>query len=342
MAVRFLKLNRWWGSHFGTMLAFSYLATAFSPIAPSFFIFTRTLIIFVVATIGIATFGHLLNDLTDIEQDVRSNMPNTVANLGIVQRILLFGLILGLGILPWRGLPISELIIGLLIIEYSLFVIYSVPPIRLKARGIWGVVTDSLYAYVITNAIAILVFTKLSGSSMPWLVVVAASWMFIFGLGHIIQHQLIDAERDYADEINTFVISKGWNKSLRLLKKVILPLDYLLCWAFLIAVASRAPIIPLVFILNLFIAVTRWQCQTCSSLHDMIKLDSINTIHLHSNQIIAGFTWNWLPALSLLTLISYHPTYLPIAPFHFFLFPQPIRILFRQGLPAIQRAIKQV
>jgi hypothetical protein len=218
---------------------------------------------------------------------------------------------------------------------------YSVPPLRLKARGIWGVIADSLYAYVITNAISILVFTKLSGASIPWLVLVAASWMFIFGLGHIIQHQLIDAERDYADGINTFVISKGWNTSLRLLKKVILPLDYLSCSAFLLVVASRAPIIPLIFVLNLCTAVAWWQHQTCTSLIDMLRLDSINTIHLYSNQIIAGFAWNWLPALSVITLITYHPSYLPILPFHFILFPQPIHILTRQGLPAIRQAFKQ-
>jgi len=218
-----------------------------------------------------------------------------------------------------------------------LFIIYSVPPIRLKARGLWGVAADSLYAYVVTNMVAILVFTQLSGSDLPWLTLAASTWMFIFGLSQIIQHQLLDANRDFHDGINTFVVANGWASSLYILRNVVLPLNYLSFFGLLVYFFIKIPAIPLLFLVHIYLLFQRWQSQAHLSLRKIYKLSCVGQINLLSNQLLAQFAWYWLPPLSLLTLVVYQPSYLPIVFFHFLFFPQPIQMLIAYAPIALRR-----
>lgn len=341
MTIKLLKLNKWWTSHFGMMLAFIYLATALSAKPPSLTTFASTLLLFVVATLGIATFGQLMNDLMDIQQDLRSGAPNTMARLGIKQRLLLFGFVILLGLLPWIWLPINSVIIGLLVAEYMLFILYSVPPVRLKARGLWGAAADSLYGYVITNMVAILVFTQLSGSDLPWLTLAASAWMFIFGLGQIIQHQLLDANRDSHDGINTFVVANGWAHSLYILRNVVLPLDCLSFFLLLIYFFIKIPIISLLFLVHAYLLFQWWQSQTYLSLREIYKLSYIGQINLLSNQLLAQFAWHWLSPLALFKLVIYQPSYFPMIFLHFLFFPRPIQMLIGCAPVAVKRILKQ-
>jgi 1,4-dihydroxy-2-naphthoate octaprenyltransferase len=342
MTIKFLKIHKWWTSHFGTMLAFIYLATAFGSDPPSLIAFATTLALFVIASIGIASFGQLMNDLMDIQQDLRSGSPNTMARRGIAERLLLFGFVIVLGLLPWLWLPINGAIASLLVLEYVLFILYSVPPVRLKARGLLGAAADSLYAYVVTNAVSILVFAKLSGSDVLWFSLLSGVWMFIFGLGHIIQHQLLDASRDHVDGINTLVVSWGWVASLALLRNVILPLDYLGFSSILVIIGTRFPVIPFVFAVHLLLLAHWWQRQApCGSL-DWNKFPFVDQINLLSNQGMSQFVWHWLPLLSLLSLIASHPSYLPMLVPHCLLFPRPIQLLLQNGRPTVNRFLKQI
>lgn len=313
------------------MLAFIYLVTAFANRPPSFLSLATTLALFVITSVGIASFGQLMNDLTDIQQDVRSGASNIMAARGNAERLLLFGLVLILGIAPWFWLPRSSEIIALLAVEYLLFIFYSAPPVRLKARGLLGAVTDSLYGYVVTNAVAILVFAKRADSDLSLFALAAAIWMFVFGLGHIIQHQLIDASRDHVDGISTFVVERGWPASLGLLRNVLLPLDYLAFFGLLCVIGSRAPMIPLFFVIHLALIARWWQSKTCWDSLGFNRLSYIDQVNLLSNHGMAHFVWHWLPPLSLITLVQAHPAYLPLVIPHLLLFPKPLQVLRRQG-----------
>lgn len=342
MSTKVLKINKWWGSHFGPMLAFIYLATAFSSHPPSLFAFASTLALFTIASIGIASFGQLTNDLMDIQQDLRSGAYNTVAKLRFGQRWLLFGFIIILGLLPWQWLPMNGIIASLLILEYLLFILYSMPPARLKGRGILGVLTDSLYGYVVTNAVAIFVFMELSNLDMPWFALTAAVWMFFFGLSQIIQHQLVDASRDEIDGIKTFVIANGWSASLRFAKNIIAPLDCITFLIFLVVIGFKAPLVPIAFVIHMLFLVQWWNRQTCWGLKGLNSLSACDQLSLCSYHGIARFTWHWLPSLSLLTLVISDLNYLPLVPVHLILFPAPVRLLIQYVISTLCRPLERI
>lgn len=311
------------------MLAFIYLTTALGT-PPPLLVFVRTLILFTIATIGIATFGYLMNDLTDIPQDQRSGAHNVLASMKPANRGCLFVLVLALGITPWLWLPINRFIIFLLVSEYLLFALYSVPPIRLKGRGAWGAIADSLYAYVITCLVAMSVFAEISNSSIHSLALLAGMWLFAFGLNGIIKHQLLDSGRDQVDRIRTLAIALGWPQTLCLLRNTILPLNYLLLIAVIFRVTGTAPIILIVFVANHYFVLRQWKRESLAQAWALNALTCVAQVSMLSEHLVETFVYRWLPPLCLITLVIHDPRYLPLMIVHFVAFPRPLKDLIQE------------
>lgn len=332
-----LKLHRWWASHYGTMMAFIYLVIAMSPNPPSVLVFLQTLGLFTIASLGIGTFGHLLNDLTDVVQDVRSGAQSLVARRSLFARLVLFLLTLVAAIAPWWWLPTTPAIVALLVCEFVLFALYSVPPFRWKNRGILGPVADALYGYVVPNVVGVLLFAQLGGRLPVWLLAVIAVWAFLFGFVQIVRHQLVDASRDEIDGISTFVTVRGWAAVFGILRKVVVPLEALSFFALLVCMGLFAPVIPLAFALYLFLVLRVWSRHSLGHTARLDRLSPIDQVHLVTDLAIAKFTWRWLPLLSLLDLAFVHPRYWLLVPLHLVLFPDPLVWLWREGLLELRR-----
>ena len=336
-SVKLFKIHKWWTSHYGTMMAFVYLVVAISPSPPSLGTFLRTLGIFSLASLGIATFGQLLNDLTDVSQDVRSGTQNLMAHKGPLGRAILFATALIVGILPWWWLPVTPLILALVAAEYLLFVLYSLPPFRLKNRGIFGPVADALYGYVVPNTVAVLLFARIGGGVPPWLVAVIATWAFFFGLDQIIQHQFLDESRDQLDGIKTFVVSAGWRSAFDTLLWVILPLEVLAFLALIACMGIVAPATAVASVVYLAAVLSDWRHRSLWNTTRIDRLPPIHRVHVLSNLAMAGFVWRWLPLVSLIVLVANRPSYLPLVVPHLILFPEPLIWAWHEGMAGIRR-----
>jgi len=337
MNGKVLKLHRWWASHYGTMMTFIYLVIAMSPNPPSVLVFVQTLGLFTIASLGIGTFGHLLNDLTDVVQDVRSGAQSLVARRSLFARLVLFLLTLVAAIAPWWWLPTTPAIVLLLVCEFVLFALYSVPPFRWKNRGVLGPVPDALYGYVVPNLVGVLLFAQLGGRLPMWLLAVIAVWAFLFGFVQIVRHQLVDASRDEIDGISTFVTVRGWAAVFGMLRKVVVPLEALSFFTLLVSMGLFAPVIPLAFALYLFLVLRVWSKNSLGHTARLDRLSPIDQVHLVTDLAIAKFTWRWLPILSLLDLAFVHPGYWLLVPLHLALFPDPLLWLWREGLLELRR-----
>lgn len=336
-SVKLLKIHKWWTSHYGTMMAFVYLVVAISPSPPSLGTFLKTLGIFTLASLGIGTFGQLLNDLTDVSQDVRSGAQNLLARHGPLARAALFAAALLVGILPWWWLPTTPAILALVAAEYVLFALYSLPPFRLKNRGLLGAVADSLYGYVVPNTVAVLLFARLGGGVPPWLVAVIAVWAFFFGLDKIIEHQFVDESRDQLDGMKTFVVSAGWRSAFDTLLWVILPLEVLAFLALLASVGFLAPAIAVAYVVYIMVVLGAWSRSSLWNTPRIDRLPPIDRVFVLSQLAIARFVWNWLPLVALLVLVAARPSYLPLVVPHLMLFPEPLVWLRHEGIPEARR-----
>ncbi|MBX7183423.1 MAG: UbiA family prenyltransferase, partial [Bacteroidia bacterium] len=146
---------------------------------------------------------------------------------------LLFGLSLAVMLLPWLVLPFDEWSLILIALELGSFLVYSIPPLRLKRFPLPACLLDTAYAYVWPMALSMHTFAI----QAPWQV---HSWfnfllaaLFFIGFRNIVLHQIKDAVADFNSGRKTLPLVVGANKTYRILQ-LVLALEILLFTLFLL------------------------------------------------------------------------------------------------------------
>jgi len=81
---------------------------------------------------------------------------------------------------------------------------YSLPPIRFKERGIWGVVIGAL-----TQRPMIFLVWAAALDAWNTYTLVLACWLFSGGMAGMLGHQVLDRGYDRAGRVRSFVLQKG-------------------------------------------------------------------------------------------------------------------------------------
>lgn len=151
--------------------------------------------------IGIS--GYFLNDLFDKKADELSNKFNITK---IINKYVLLFLILIFGFIGYYLLfTISKKASIVLIFQFLLLLGYSVPYIRLKEKGILGLITDAIYAHVIPGIILLYILQEYTAISISlWTGFIA--FTVLLGLRDIALHQLKDIENDKQSDTLTFAV----------------------------------------------------------------------------------------------------------------------------------------
>jgi 4-hydroxybenzoate polyprenyltransferase len=203
-----------------------------------------TLALFLVSAIGVAAFGHVVNDLADIEADRAAGKPNRMGSLSRTARSALLAGCLLVGLLPWIALPRSATALSLLGAEVALLVAYSVPPVRLKSRAAAGALTDALYAYSLPMALTVVVFTT---DDRSYRVVAAVGVLgLLVGIRGIVWHQVHDQDNDRAGGVRTLVTRFGERRALAVVD-LLAPVELVVLGALTIvaSIVADAPIIAI-------------------------------------------------------------------------------------------------
>jgi hypothetical protein len=130
---------------------------------------------------------------------------------------------------------------------WAAFSLYSLPPIRLKARGVAGVLADASGAHLFPTLVAIGLVFRASGTSPdPAWLAAAGLWALACGLRGILWHQLLDAEADRAASVRTFVTANSRRHVVGLARYVIFPVE--LC-ALAVVLWQQPSYLPLLFLL---------------------------------------------------------------------------------------------
>ena len=336
---RFFKAHKWWDSHIVLMMGVIYATLSRNGSLPGLVTFLEIVVLFLVSSIGIAAFGQMFNDLYDRVQDGRTGAPNMMLGKKPPKIIIMFLSVLLIAWVPWIWLPHQKVIWSILCLEYLLFILYSQPPIRLKSRGIFGAMADSTYAYVNSNMVAALLFSSLSKGYLPSLyLVLLVAWTFTMGLRQILFHQLIDANRDLSEGINTFVVRYGALNTFRFLIFVLIPGEFLLFLSFLIYLGISAFYIPILFIIFTVYIYFRERKQWIWNTKNPIHLPSITMATLFTDRVMDHFMMGWFPMLMLAPLCLRQPWYLVVAALHYFIFENgPKRVIRYDILPRLAR-----
>jgi 4-hydroxybenzoate polyprenyltransferase len=198
------RAGEWWEHKLAPMLGTGYL-TAFE-LRSSLLDLWPTFVAVLVGMAAAAAYVSLVNDVTDLEADAAAGKYNRLAQRRRSYAAIAIGGVLGLGvavaIIAWRDDPLA---LALYAGPWLAFSLYSLPPVRLKARGVAGVLADASGAHLFPHLlIAVAVFhaagTPLDGA---WLGTVG-TWALAAGIRGALWHQLGDVEADTCSGVKTF------------------------------------------------------------------------------------------------------------------------------------------
>lgn len=195
-AIESTRINDWKSSFVPFVLGFVYLwifLFDFQPTTKTFFISLFSLL----TTLGFASFGYIINEWFDIEEDKRAGKLNRFAFLSNRTKYLLLSTSLVLLFFPWYFLPYDYLSFTLIGLELLSFLVYSILPFRLKRFPLLSCILDTMYAYLIPLLLSMHTFSigvpeKLSQSNVLLLLIP----IFLIGFKNILLHQVKDSIKD--------------------------------------------------------------------------------------------------------------------------------------------------
>jgi len=199
--LKLIRASEWWQYKLAPVVALLVATTlvehkALWPLWPA-------AALLLVALAVCATYVSVINDLADRADDVAAGKRNRQLAYSRPAVLALLGSAIAVGSAIawwWRGQP-------LLIASYAgswlAFSLYSVPPFRLKARALAGVLSDAAGAHLFPALAAILVACGPDRADRVWMAA-AAVWAFAYGLRGILSHQLADYDFDVLSGVRTF------------------------------------------------------------------------------------------------------------------------------------------
>lgn len=252
---RVVRAEQWWDPKVAPLVGLAALSLGSQP-GPVLAAALGDLALLLLSMAGVAAFGHVVNDLCDVDSDAMAGKPNRVAVLGAGQRVGLLVSVLALGLVPWVWLPDRPWAAMALVVEVGLLLAYSVPPIRLKNRAWAGALADAAYAFAVPFAIVVLALGPSPlGEGGRWLLALLCTWGLLLGLRGIVWHQIDDLEGDRAAGVGTVAASLGTTRLEWLLARVLLPIEVVL----LVAVVVLSGATWLVWLLGAFVAWRTFQ-----------------------------------------------------------------------------------
>jgi 4-hydroxybenzoate polyprenyltransferase len=255
--ARVVRAANWFTPKIAPLTAVAYAQILFSGLSPGEAL--PRLLAGIAALCGVGAFGHVVNDIFDIEEDRRSGKDNAFDHRSSLQKVLITGVCLGLVFIPAVLGGFSGEDILLLCVNCLLPTIYSIKPFRLKEHGLWGVACDALGAHVVPTAFMLSLFSirsPITTENRTWQVVLLI-WSLLTGIKNILRHQLYDRDRDIFTRTLTFVSVADPNRVAKVLSKVIWPLELVAFVTVVFLMRRISPLVGIAFLIYTAVEFTK-------------------------------------------------------------------------------------
>lgn len=239
------RVTEWWGYKFAPILATCFATALLGP--HSIWEISGRLLLLLLALTMAATYVSLLNDWTDRADDKAAGKANRLAQASAGRFATLLGVCLAAGagfmVYFWYvGQAVCLLYLG----TWVVYTLYSLPPFRLKGRGLAGVLADAAGAHLFPQLLATALVICWTRQPWPllWLATVGV-WALTSGLRNIIWHQLSDAANDAQVGLRTFVTRHGAGRARWVAEWLLFPLEILTLLTLLLLGGHLAPAMAL-------------------------------------------------------------------------------------------------
>jgi len=168
--------------------------------------------IFVVLITTMAMYGYLVNDLGDIELDLRHGKSNAFHGMGRYRGALVVVSIVVVMILATLPFLDQAWFVPLMLLWFLGSTFYSLPPVRLKERG-WPGLVASLTAQL---SLPVLITFAAFSHGADWQLMVFLAYVTCKGISLDVGHQRYDMHRDASTGTATFAVRQGYRSVTRL------------------------------------------------------------------------------------------------------------------------------
>jgi 4-hydroxybenzoate polyprenyltransferase len=258
-----MRAAEWWSYKIPPLLAIAYAFILIGDRPPVESI--PQAVAGIVSIIAVAAYGYVINDCFDIEVDRRAGKRNSMAGRSVMQRAGILAVILSVGWLPAVVVGYGGLSCLLLAINFLLPTIYSIPPIRLKERGVSGILSDAFAAHLVPTLFlaSLLVLPLPTVGLYRWLVVgVMAAWYLCVGLRGIMTHQILDREADLASGVVTLATTQDAIRLLRWDRRILYVVEMGVFVSLILLLGQRNVLLVVVFgvflVLESLMRVMKW------------------------------------------------------------------------------------
>jgi 4-hydroxybenzoate polyprenyltransferase len=247
-APNFTRSHDWWEPKVTLIISMGllpiYLYSASSPTDGLLF-----LLLLICSTVFGAVYVSLINDFTDLEEDLKAGKKNRLQNFSSNIRIgLISASVIGIVIFIYLFLsyPVG---LSFLIASWIVYTLYSFPPVRLKARKGWGVLADSLGAHVFPSMGIFAIVSDFLVQSVDWYALTLIGlWSLFYGFRGILGHQYLDRIHDEMVGLDTFATQFPVHK----IAKLQLPL-FMVEFILLFGILLYFQLFPLLFLLGIYL-----------------------------------------------------------------------------------------
>ena len=219
---RAIRWERWAGSKLPLLLGAFLLSISLTDTDP--LLVLAGAVQLSVHIIGYASFGYLSNSLADIRQDGGSGKGSVFSGWSTRRAQT--------AVLVAAGIAVVPLVIGVdehpaafssMVVSMAVAAAYSLPPLRLKERGVLGALSSSLAQRSLP---ALTIFCYFEAYSIALFVYCALT--LVIGLRFILVHQVDDLAADQISGTRTLATRRGAEALKRVVTNVLLPTELLL------------------------------------------------------------------------------------------------------------------
>lgn len=237
--LKFGRMSEWWEFKFVPALMIGYATSIHLEASPC--AAAGGLVLLLLALLPGGIFVSVLNDLTDRADDAAAGKVNRQEGKHPAIPILIIVLTLIAGgtlLWVWRDEP---QLMSIYVLGWVAFTLYSLPPFRLKSRGLPGILCDATGAHFVPAMLAAYIVAHSLARDLPivWAFAVG-SWSLFYGLRGILWHQIGDFGGDKLSQTRTFVARYGPGVAIRGVKWVLFPLELVALSAIILQIGIGA------------------------------------------------------------------------------------------------------
>lgn len=198
-----IRSQEWWAHKLPPFLAIGYATALMSP-EPLYRVALWLVFLLSSLVVG-AIYVSVINDITDLEEDLASGKSNRIQQVPAKFRWVIPVTCLTIGLVFVYFLYPDLLSCYLYLSSWIVFSLYSIKPVRLKNRGILGVLADGCGSHLFPSLLMVSSVSYVTHQEINWVWFTSIGiWALCYGLRGILWHQFADRDNDIKVHLNTY------------------------------------------------------------------------------------------------------------------------------------------